>query len=84
MNNKDFNFKEEIKKNPDQFCVEVVTTSGYMDFPTFAEALKYYHDLDMYKNGSNFTWAMNGGYCEDHKKPRMRFEDWKTNELLSQ
>lgn len=88
MNNTNFNFKEEIKNNPDQFCVEVITDTGMngmsrTDFPNFAEALKYYPDLDKYTSGKRFTWAMNGGFCKDHNKPMMRFEDWQVNYKLS-
>ena len=56
--------------------VQVVTINGCFEFTNLKLAKEQFSTLDPFKNGNDFTWAMRDG-------DKMRFEDWKINQMMS-
>lgn len=55
--------------------VEVVTIDKYETFLNFEEALKVHPDLDLFHNGKQFTWAIEGH--GPNGVILARFESWE-------
>lgn len=60
--------------------VQVCGDGFYKQYANLAAARVDFPELDPQVNGKNFTWGMRG---EVNGQPAIRFESWKTYEILS-
>lgn len=70
------NFREERLKNPNQFCIAIDCERGHFHYDNLESAKHAFVNIEPEVNGKEFTNGMYNGFCEQHDKHQMLFEDW--------